>query len=134
MRRQIAEGSDLASIRMRILTTIHQRLKDQRGPLSDWEKTHLSNAIGALGLNIHVSPQPTFAWLRLCLGDLEKVILPQEGDMHYQSPDASMREVTVGQLRDAVESLIRELNGSAHGSALEASLKGYRKGVRSGSS
>jgi hypothetical protein len=127
LRQQIAAGGELTSIRIRILTSILKQLKEHKKPLDDWEKTHFSNAIGSLGLNIHASQQPTFAWLRLCLSDLEKAITPALRDPHFHLSDPSMHDVTIVELRDAVKSLIREVNVTARVGLLQAGLQGLRQ-------
>jgi hypothetical protein len=113
LRRQIDRRADLASIRGQIIGLLFDSLKTKEHALEDWEKTHFSNAIGALALNIHSAHQPTFSWLRLSLADLERAIAPPERRMaNYRSPDPSMRDVTYGQLMGALESLGLELIGT----------------------
>jgi hypothetical protein len=113
IRRQIDRRADLASVRGQIIGLLFDSLKAKEHALEDWEKTHFSNAIGALALNIHSAHQPTFSWLRLSLADLERAVAPPERRIaNYRSPDPSMRDVTYAQLMGAVESLGLEMIGS----------------------
>lgn len=112
IRKQIDRRADLASVRGQLIGLLFESLKAKEHALEDWEKTHFSNAIGALALNIHSPNQPTFSWLRLSLADLERAIAPPERRIaNYRSPDPSMRDVTYSQLMGAVESLGLELVG-----------------------
>jgi hypothetical protein len=106
IRRHIVERHDLASIRCEIIELLYIGLTAKEHSMDDWEKTHFSNAIGALSLNIHSPRQPTYSWLRLCLVDLERALAPAHLRIaNYQSPDASMRDVKCELLMAAVESL-----------------------------
>lgn len=85
-------------------------LEANKDALDDWRKTHFSNAMGALALNIHSLQQPTNAWLRLCLVDLGNVCVPlTERDPDYRSTDPSLHDVTYEQLLGALDSIGREL-------------------------
>lgn len=102
--------SQLAAIRRDIVDLLIECLEAHKDALDDWRKTHFSNAIGALALNIHSLQQPTNSWLRLCLADLGKACLPrQERDPEYRSSDPSMRDVNYERLLDALDSIGREL-------------------------
>jgi hypothetical protein len=105
-----AEDSDVPALRTEILSLILECLSTRESMFEDWEKTHFSNAIGALGLNIHSLPQPTVAWLRLALIDLQRAMASApERDPNFRSPDPSLRDVTYPQLRGALEALRREI-------------------------
>src|SRR5436190_15071828 len=118
IRRQIDRRADLASVRGQIIGLLFDSLKAKEHVLEDWEKTHFSNAIGALTLNIHSAHQPTFSWLRLSLSDLERAIAPPKLRIaNYCSPDPGMRDVTYSQLMGAVEALGLELIGSGRAAA-----------------
>ena len=107
---QLHDLERLASIRKQIVDVMLACLEANKHALDDWRKTHFSNAIGALGLNIHSLQQPTNSWLRLCLSDLRKVCWsPTERDPDYRSPDPSMRDVNYEQLLGALDSIGREL-------------------------
>jgi hypothetical protein len=108
--KKLETEGNIASVRTEILDLILECLEAKKDTLGDWERTHFSNAIGALGLNIHSVQQPTIAWLRLCLIDLEKAMAPaNQRDPKFRSPDPSMRDVTFEQLMGAVDSIGREL-------------------------
>jgi hypothetical protein len=101
---------DVNPVRGEIVDLIVECLEAKKECFGDWERTHFSNAIGTFGLNIHSAPQPTVAWLRLCLIDLERAVAPvNQQDRNYRSPDPSLRDVTYQQLKGAVNSLEQEL-------------------------
>jgi hypothetical protein len=108
---QIDDVNNVASVRLQIVELLLTCLHEHKDTLDDWKKTHFSNAIGALGLNIHTLHQPTTAWLRLCLADFKKANLPMDQrDPNFRSSDPSMRDVTYAQLLGAVDALGRELS------------------------
>jgi hypothetical protein len=105
--------TDIPALRAEILDLILECMEKKKNSFGDWEKTHFSNAVGALALNIHSLQQPTVAWLRLCLIDLARAIEPTtEHDPNFSSPDPSMRDVTYDRLIGTVDSLGRELSRS----------------------
>ena len=107
---RIGQIESLPVIRLEIIDLMIDCLESIKGPLDEWQKTHFSNAIGALALNIHSLQQPTNAWLRLCLIDFGKAILPMnQRDSDFHSHDASMRDVTKERLVGALDSIGREL-------------------------
>jgi hypothetical protein len=112
IRRHIAERADLNRIRREIIELLYIGLEENARTLDDWCKTHFSNAIGTLTLNIHSPCQPTYSWLRLCLVDLEKAMAPDMHVLDYRTPDLSMRDVRFEQLMAAVEALGIELTGA----------------------
>jgi hypothetical protein len=104
------QAAEVRAVRRQIIEVMLDCLAEHKDTLDDWKKTHFSNAIGALGLNIHAVQQPTISWLRLCLADFGKAILPlMQRDRNFRTTDASMRDVTWEQLAGALESLGREL-------------------------
>ncbi len=110
IRSQLGDLANIASVRKQIVDLMVECLEDSKDQLDDWRKTHLSNAIGALGLNIHSLQQPTGSWLNLCLSDLNKVVLsPDQRDPDFRSLDPSMRDVTYEQLLGALDSIGREV-------------------------
>jgi hypothetical protein len=110
IRSRLDDLERIASIRKQIVDVMLACLETHKDTLDDWHKTHFSNAIGALGLNIHSLQQPTSSWLRLCLSDLKKVCWSStERDPDYRSSDPSMRDVNYEQLLGALDSIGREL-------------------------
>lgn len=107
---KIDDPRQLTSVRQQILALFLTCLDEHKDKLDDWSKTHFSNAIGALALNIHSLQQPTMSWLRLCLADFKKANLPvDQRDPDFRTSDSSMRDLTYDQLVGAVDSLGREL-------------------------
>lgn len=101
---------EIASLRLEIVVIIRECLEARKDSFGDWEKTHFSNAIGALGLNIHSRQQPTIAWLRLCLLDLERAVLPvTQRDPKFRVPDPSLRELSYERMVGAIDSIAREI-------------------------
>jgi hypothetical protein len=110
IRQQIATQADVASIRIATLALLRHSLKARKDTLGDWEKAHFSHAITALTLNMHAARQPSYAWLRRCLSDLENAIAPVElRDPNFHASDSSVRDAKYAHLIDAVTSLEREL-------------------------
>ena len=73
--RNLDDVSKVDEIRAAIVQTIRRQLLYRRGALDDWEIVHFANAISSLALNMQSLQQPTSAWLRLCLVDLETALL-----------------------------------------------------------
>lgn len=73
--RELDDIRKLPEIRAAIIDTIRQQLLFRRGALDEWETVHFTNAICSLALNVQALQQPTTAWLRLCLVDLEAAML-----------------------------------------------------------
>jgi hypothetical protein len=73
--RDLDDVSKLGDIRSSIIRTIRRQLQYRHGALDEWEIVHFTNAITSLALNVDSLQQPTAAWLRLCLVDLETALL-----------------------------------------------------------
>jgi hypothetical protein len=73
---RLDDSSDVDGTRNAIADLISGQLQARKDSLGYWETTHFANAIAALSLNVKSLRQPTTAWLRLCLVDLEKVLAP----------------------------------------------------------
>lgn len=111
LRQKITTFTDVAFIRIEIIEFLFQSLKEQKDSFGEWEKVHFSNAITALTLNIHAATQPSYAWLHLCLANLEKATTPaQARDPNYRSPGGSVVNARHAQLMDAVDCLRREID------------------------
>jgi hypothetical protein len=76
--RQVNDLDNIPAFRVQLVEMIFQHLHPLKDALDDWEKDHFGYAIVALGMNVNSKQQPTNAWLRLCLIDLEKVLMPKE--------------------------------------------------------
>jgi hypothetical protein len=86
-----------------LIVTNLQAMKDSLGY---WETTHFANAIAALSLNMNSLRQPTTAWLRLCLVDLEKVLVPEsQRNENYLLKDKQLESLTYEQLMETLESV-----------------------------
>lgn len=72
--RQLQEAHDLQSFRRSIITVMLTHLRALPTESKAWNKAHYANAIAALAMNINAIKQPTDAWLRLCLVDLQNAI------------------------------------------------------------
>lgn len=108
------ERADVGSIRANILALLQRGLKTQKNTLGDWEKTHFSNAIAALALNIHAAKQPSYMWLQRCLAALEMAMVPMESrDPAFDVQDSSIGDAKYAHLLDAVHALERELERKA---------------------
>jgi hypothetical protein len=58
----------------------------------------------------HAAKQSSYAWLRLCLIDLEKAIAPTElRDLDFRVPDSSVGDAKYAHLINAVKALKQEL-------------------------
>ena len=114
IRQQLTLLDDVASIRTNILVLLQHSLEAQKNTLGNWEKTHFSNAIAALALNIHGAKQPSYMWLRLCLADLERAMAPMESrDPALDVQNSSIANAKYAHLLDAVNALERELGEKA---------------------
>ncbi len=99
-------NEDLGGIRLDIADLIAEQLQRKRDSLGYWEKAHFAHAIAALGWNMNAEHQPTTAWLRLCLVDLEKALVPaNQRNEHYTPRDEQLDALTYEQLIHAIEML-----------------------------
>jgi hypothetical protein len=73
--RELEDVRKVPAIRAAIIDIIRQQLQIRHGALDEWESVHFTNAVTSLALNIEAVHQPTTAWLRLCLVDLESAML-----------------------------------------------------------
>lgn len=104
--RRIDANEDLGGIRLDIVDLIADQLQRKRQSLGYWEKAHFAHAISALGWNLNARYQPTTSWLRLCLVDLEKALVPaDQRNENYTPRDAQLDALTYEQLMQAVEAL-----------------------------
>ncbi|HEY8024910.1 MAG TPA: hypothetical protein VIF60_10120 [Burkholderiaceae bacterium] len=108
---QLNDVQQVAMVRAAFIDYALILLERSRETLDAWETVHLANAIGALSLNVHALQQPTSAWLRLALSDIERALMPPA---HRPAPDV-IRSIqnewpTLQQLRDAIESIATEID------------------------
>ncbi len=103
---RLDDGDDLDGARNAIADLISVQLQAMKDSLGYWETTHLANAIAALSLNVHSLRQPTTAWLRLCLVDLEKVLAPpNQRDENSMLQDQHLESLTYEQLMEALDAI-----------------------------
>jgi hypothetical protein len=103
--RQLGDDSKLLDVRHAIATLMLDQLYALQAMPLRWEKVHFTNAVAALGLNIHAIQQPTHTWLRLCLVDLRRAIESVQPHATYTACDRNLYEVTLKELIAAVEEL-----------------------------
>jgi hypothetical protein len=75
---QLDDLDNIPALKVQLAECIFRNLFQRKDALDDWEKDHFANSITALALNVDALQQPTNAWLRLCLIDLEKALIPKE--------------------------------------------------------
>lgn len=93
-------------VRGAIADLIVANLQAMKDSLGYWETAHFANAIAALALNTHSLHQPTTAWLRLCLVDLEMVLVPEnQRDENHLLKDTQLESLTYEQLLETIESV-----------------------------
>lgn len=73
---QLDEGRDIKVVRAATADLIEHHLQTLKGSLGYWEMAHFANAIAALAWNINSRHEPTTTWLRLCLANVEKALVP----------------------------------------------------------
>ena len=101
--REIDNEGNIQEIRFAIANLIIDLLNKASNSLGYWEKAHLANAIAALGWNINSTHQPTTSWLRLCLVNAEKVLVPtDQRDQYYTPIDNQLDSLTFDQLMKAI--------------------------------
>lgn len=103
---QLDETCDPSGVRDAIADLIVTNLQAMKDSLGYWETAHFANAIAALALNTNALHQPTTAWLRLCLVDLEKVLVPEsQRNENYLLKDKQLESLTYEQLMATIESV-----------------------------
>jgi hypothetical protein len=103
---QVNDLADIPAFRVQLVELIFQHLHRIGNSLDDWEKSHFGYAIVALALNVNSMQQPTNAWLRLCLIDLEKALTPK-GERNERSfrPGTDVADRSYDQLAATLDSL-----------------------------
>jgi hypothetical protein len=112
---QLDGDYDLKDLRNAISDLIVNHIQALKDSLGYWEKTHFANAIAAFALNMNSLHQPTTAWLRLCLVDLEKVLVPEsQRNESYMLQDEQLESLTYEHLIETIETVA----GTAENKAL----------------
>jgi hypothetical protein len=111
---RLYEVDKIPVLRQEIVELIREGLNDSGKNLDDVRpKKHFANAISWLSLNVHSLIQPSTAWLRLCLMDLENAITPATlRSLAESGKNSQVTELSYEQLLDALHSVevkIREL-------------------------
>ena len=104
---QLLDGKgDIKEARLAIINLIESHLQALKEPLGYWEKQHLANAVASLAWNINSIHQPTTAWLKLCLVNVEKALVPvsQRGEDLTQR-DKQLESLTYTQLIEDIKTL-----------------------------
>lgn len=103
---QLDGNCDPKDVRHAVANLIVTNLQAMKDSLGYWETTHFANAIAALALNMNSLRQPTTAWLRLCLVDLEKVLVPEsQRNENHLLKDKQLESLTYEQLMETLESV-----------------------------
>src|SRR4051812_15531777 len=109
LNRLLGDATEIPYLRRAIADLILDQLRElQKFPMH-WDKSHFANAVAALGMNIHSLQQPTEAWLRLSLVDLQKAIRAIQPHAPYPDKNRHLNTVTLEELITIVESLRGEL-------------------------
>jgi len=104
IRRKLDSKGNIGEIRSDIADLIASQLQRAGKALGYWEKAHFANAIAALAWNIHSRHQPTVTWLRLCLVNVEKALVPADRRDESCTPrDNQLDALTYEQLTEALE-------------------------------
>ena len=99
-------GDDLKDIRSAVANLTADHLLAMKDSLGYWETTHFANAIAALSLNVNSLRQQTTAWLRLCLVDLEKVLVqPNQRDENSMLRDQHLESLTYEQSMEVLDAI-----------------------------
>lgn len=102
--KRLNDQGDLGEIRLDIADLIADRLNQVRGSLGYWEKAHFANAIASLSRNINSRHQPTTSWLRHCLVNLEKALVPaDQWNENYTPKNAELDAITFELLAEALD-------------------------------
>ena len=108
---QLANMKNLDAVRWAVVTLIREQLHNRRDALDGWETMHLANAINMLTMNVNALQQPTTAWLRLCLVDLQHALMPRE-ERPSALPEHCVgdEQITHDHLTEALDAVIRQLD------------------------
>jgi hypothetical protein len=124
---RINDLDNISAFRIDLVLLIFQNLYLLRDSLDHWEKCHFWHTINSLALNVNSVQQPTNAWLRVCLIDLEKALMPkEERNDHYcrSGAEADAANQSYEQLMATLDSLGQKVGLLPRDWTLE---KQYRK-------
>lgn len=115
LREMVDTGADVDAVRRAILDAMQALLAQEETAMDDWRMAHLINAVGAFSLNCNAVQQPTTAWLRLCVDDLEKATRPADHRADAFGAGRSLHEflATADWLRTSLEALRRSVETKA---------------------
>ena len=103
---RLGKGWDVKEARRAVADLIVEYIQSAQGSFGYWEKFHFANALSALGWNINSRHQPTTYWLRLCLVNLDKALVPaKQRNENYTPKDKEIESLTFEQLMDAAEAV-----------------------------
>lgn len=74
---KITDGGDLDEVRNEITSLIKEALDTFGENINNWQKLHISSAIGNLACNVAQRQKDSDAWLRICLLNIEKSYTPE---------------------------------------------------------
>lgn len=104
--RKIGERGDLDEVRNEIMALIKEALETFGEKINNWQKTHISSAIGNLACNIAQRKKDCDIWLRLCLVNIQKSYTPEnERDDSSVSNTEELDRITHQHLVNAINSL-----------------------------
>ncbi|WP_089398061.1 hypothetical protein [Noviherbaspirillum humi] len=104
---QLDDVGVINNTRKELIVLIRHIIDEEWDLLTEQQRTHLANAIGSLALNVNAIVQPTNAWLRLCISDLQRVAGQRlSGDTHR---DSELDKVTKADLIAAINSVSLKL-------------------------
>jgi hypothetical protein len=107
---QIDDLNNIQAARVTIVELIRWQLARLKHSPDECGNMHLTNAIGALALNVDALMQPTNAWLRLCLADLDEALASSEECSKSCAGRAIDAEgVNHDKLEQALESVARKI-------------------------
>jgi len=107
---RLDQDQNIDDVRLDIADLIAKCLNEKRDNFGYWEKAHIANAIALLAQNVFSSRQPTTAWLRASLVNLDKALVPPDQRSEtYTRRDNQLDSLTFEQLIDD----IRKLGGAS---------------------
>lgn len=103
---RISNGDDLDEVRNDIVMLIREILSENSDEISNWKKSHIASAIGSLSWNISQQLKSSDAWLRVCMMNIEKSLVPEnERNDNSLSDVEVLNKITAQQLLEAISSL-----------------------------
>lgn len=104
--KKISRGGDLDEVRNEAIALIKEALDTFGENINNWQKTHVSSAIGNLACNIAQRQKDSDAWLRLCLLNIDKSYTPEnERNDNSITNTEELEKITHQHLVNAINSL-----------------------------